>query len=377
MPETYYEILGVPRDASEREIKEAYRGLARRMHPDLCRAAGAEEGFKRVNEAYRVLSNPVERGRYDTLGDERYRNARGGSRDVPGSTGPSDLRGRPDIFDLFFSEKSWGPPGDFRPRSASDILVPVQVTLEESLLGSERVIEVPYALRCESCGGTGSTVWKVSPCPRCGGSGREGGIAGMYPAAPTSPPCRECSGRGDIPEDPCPSCDGWGANQGMRRVAIRIPPGIESGMRIRKEGLGEVGDPGIPGGNLYVEVSVLPHDRFARKGADLETIVCLSPARAVLGTAIDVEVPGGEVLRVQIHPGIRHDAVVRIAGGGVRTRDKCGDLLVRVEIDIPPKTTAGERDLYRRLLRIEEQKDGTRKRGIISKYVSKIRDAGG
>jgi molecular chaperone DnaJ len=147
-------------------------------------------------------------------------------------------------------------------------------------------------------------------------------------------------------------------------------------MRIRKEGLGEGSDTGIPKGDLYVEVMVLPHKRFARKGEDLEIPLPISPARAVLGTTADVETFDGRVLRVEIPPGVQHDGTVRVAGEGVRIRDRCGDLVVRIRITTPEKTTAGERDLYRRLIRIEEERELGRNRGLISKYLSKIRKGG-
>jgi molecular chaperone DnaJ len=159
-------------------------------------------------------------------------------------------------------------------------------------------------------------------------------------------------------------------------VTVRLPPGIDSGMRIRKEGLGKGRDPEIPEGDLYVEVMILPHGRFTRKGDDLEIPVHISPPRAALGTAVDVETLDGRLIRVEIPPGLQHDATVRVRGEGVKMRDRCGDLVVRVRIDTPEKTTAEERDLYRRLLRIEEGRERMKKRGLIARYFSKIRDAG-
>jgi molecular chaperone DnaJ len=372
MPETYYELLGVRRNASDREIKDAYRVLARQLHPDVSREAGAEERFKGVNEAYRVLSNPVERGRYDTLGHEKYRKSPPGSTDPSHPRGAGDAPPGSDIFDLFFSERSWGPAQAFRPRGCSDLLVRVPVSFEEALLGSERVIEVPSASRCTTCGGTGSRTGKAGPCPRCGGSGREEaggrGSTGNGPA-----PCRECGGRGRIPESRCTSCDGWGEIQETKRVTVRIPPGIDNGMRIRKEGLGSRED-GIPSGDLYVEVTVLPHPRFTRKGDDLETPVHLSPARAALGSVITVETVDGRSIRVEIPLGVQHEGSVRVPGEGVKARDRAGDLVLRIWIDTPEKITAEERDLYRQLVRIEERKE--EKKGVISGYLSWLKGPG-
>jgi molecular chaperone DnaJ len=376
MGETYYGILGVSKDASDREIKEAYRILARQLHPDICREPGAEDRFKRINEAYRVLSNPEERGRYDAMGHDRYRISQAGSRDFPGPQGPSEFRGFGDIFDLFFSEKAWGSGRDFHPRSVSDILVRIQITLEEALLGSEKVIEVPYASRCAPCGGTGSRTRRVNPCSRCGGSGRDSMGGSKDTLSPVSPPCDECGGKGNIPEAPCTLCGGWGATQVTRRVTVHIPPGIDSGMRIKKEGLGGSGDHEIPDGDLYVEVQVLPHPRFTRHGDDLEIAVHISPARAALGSATEVETADGRRIRVEIPPGVQHDTIIRAEGEGVKVRDRTGDLLVRIQIDTPGKTTDEERDLYQRLLKIEEKREKMQKKGLISRYVTKLRDAG-
>jgi molecular chaperone DnaJ len=375
MPETYYEILGVPGDASDREIKEAYRLLARRLHPDVCTEAGAEDRFKAVNEAYRVLSDHGERARYDALGHENYRIYREAPREHPPGGGPPGFRGFGDAFDLFFAEKAWGSSRAFRPRADSDILARVEVTLEEAVLGGERELEVPYAFPCRACGGTGSTTGKAAPCPRCGGDGREGGPLSPGTSGPGSPPCRECGGRGRIPGDPCGECQGWGTIQETRQVTVRIPPGIESGMRIRKEGLGDRGEAGIPRGDLYIEVVVLPHDRFTRKGDDLEVPLHISPARATLGTVAEVGTIRGGTVRADIPPGVQHDAVVRVRGEGVKVQDRCGDLLIRVQIDTPGGITAEEQELYRRILRIEERREGM-KGGVLSRYISRIRGAG-
>jgi molecular chaperone DnaJ len=375
VPGTYYEILGVPRDASDREIKNAYRVLARRLHPDICRESGAEERFKEINEAYRVLSDPGERGRYDALGHEMYRRSPAGFGDPSGQGGIMDFRGFGDAFDLFFSGKAWGDAASFRPRSPSDILIRMEITLEEAVLGTERVVEVPYATRCGSCRGTGSITGKVRVCPRCGGRGGEGlEAASVGFIGPGSPPCRECGGKGKIPDEPCITCGGWGATQETRRVTVHTPPGIDTGMRIRKEGLGKEVDPGIPRGDLYIEVTILPHGRFTRKGDDLEIPVHISPARAALGSVTKIGTIGGKVLRVEIPPGIQHGAPVRVKGGGVKTRERCGDLILRIWIVSPEKITAEERNLYRQLLRIEDRKEEPGKGGVISRYLSKIRD---
>jgi molecular chaperone DnaJ len=372
LPETYYEILGVPRDASEREIKEAYRHLAKKLHPDVCSEEEAGDRFRQVNEAYRVLSDQGERGRYDALGHENYYLYRAGHRgpSAPGTSPP--FPGFGDAFDRFFTEKSWGSPRAFRPKAGSDILVRVPVTLEEAVLGARKEVGVPHAFQCPACGGSGSTLGKTRPCPRCGGSGREGTVApGNFPGQGAAP-CRECGGRGRSAEAPCRQCDGWGAIQEMRRITVRIPAGIESGMRIRREGLGDRKAEGIPQGDLYIEVAVLPHDRFTRTGDDLEVPFILSPARAALGSAAEVVTIRGKPVRVDIPPGVQQGAGVRVPGEGVKTRDRCGDLVLRIRIEIPEGITAEEQDLYRRILRIEQRREGL-KTGVLDRYVSRIK----
>lgn len=375
MPESYYELLGVPGDASDHEIKEAYLLLARKLHPDICREAGAEERFKQVGEAYRVLSDHGERARYDALGHGNYLLYRAGPRDFPSSRVPPDFHGFGDAFDLFFAEKAWGSPRAFRPRGTSDILVRAEVTLGEAVLGGEKEIEVPHAIRCTACAGTGSTTGKAGPCPRCGGSGREGIAEPGRPSPPGSPPCRKCGGRGRIPEDPCGRCDGRGSLQETRLVKIRMPPGIGSGMRIRKEGLGDRVEDGIPKGDLYIEVTVLPHERFTRMGDDLEMPLHISPARAALGCTAEVMTLHGHSVPVEVPPGVQNDAALRVAGEGVKTGEGCGDLILRIRIDTPEGITAEEQDLYRRILRIEARRDGA-KSGFIERYLSKIRGRG-
>jgi molecular chaperone DnaJ len=376
MPESYYEILGVPGDASDREIKEAYRLLARKLHPDVCSEEGSGDRFREVNEAYRVLSDHGERARYDALGHENYHLYRAAPRESPPPGAPPGFHGFGDAFDLFFSEKEWGSPGAFRPKAAADILVRIQVTLEEAILGGEKEVEVPHVFRCLACGGTGSTTGKVRSCPRCGGGGREGMARVGGSIATGTPSCRECGGRGRIPEASCERCDGWGSFQETRRISVRIPPGIETGMRIRREGLGDREGAGIPRGDLYIEVTVLPHDRFTRTGDDLEIPLHLSPARAVLGTVAEIMTIRGSHVRVEIPPGVQQGASVRVRGEGVKTRDRSGDLVVRIWIDTPGGITAGEQDLYRRILRIEERKEGM-KEGFLGKYIPKFRGRGG
>lgn len=374
MTGTYYEILGVPRDAPDREIKQAYLILARRFHPDVCREEDAEGRFKRINEAYQVLSDAGERARYDAMGHDTYLRHQAESGDISGSHGPPGFPGFGDAFDLFFPEREWGPAGTFRPASTSDILVRMEITLEEAILGCEKVIEIPYVAGCASCGGTGSATGTARPCSLCGGSGIGGRDDRGDLADPGASPCRECGGKGRIPEEPCIPCGGWGVIRRARRVPVRIPPGIDSGMRIRKEGLGDGRDPGIPGGDLYIEVAILPHDRFTRRGDDLEIPLHISPARAALGSTAGIEMIDGRVIQVAIPAGVQHGAPVRVRGGGVKTREGCGDLIVRIRIDSPEKTTAAERDLYRKLLRIEEAREGLKKGGLLSRYFSRARD---
>jgi molecular chaperone DnaJ len=361
----YYDILGVPRNAGQKEITQAFRTLAKKFHPDVCKEPGAEERFKEINQAYSVLSDTDRKAQYDRMGHDTYTSASRGSYTGGGFGGrpfggfQADFSGFGDIFDTFFGG---GPFGGFQrtaqgPRSGSDLLMRIQVPLEDAVAGTDREIEVSHSEPCPACSGSGSETGKVVNCSRCGGTGQFRQMSttafGQFVRMST---CPECSGRGRIPEKQCSSCRGTGHTHAKRKIRVHIPAGIETGMRLRMEGFGEAGEYGAPSGDLFIEVAVLPHDRFTRDGDDLETGIHISPAQAVVGSVVEVETIDHRRLEVHVPPGTQHNAVIRVQGDGVKRKGGHGDLRVRVNLAVPKHLTDEERELYHHLLELEGKK---------------------
>ncbi|MCP1716184.1 molecular chaperone DnaJ [Methanocalculus alkaliphilus] len=356
--ESYYETLGVPKNASEKDIKKAYRNLARKYHPDVCKDEGAEDRFKKINEAYSILSDTEKRRQYDQLGHEAYTNASKGSYSGAGGAGygfSSDFAGFGDIFDSFFGGR--GQRGG--PQRGSDLLMRVSVSLRDAVFGIDRDIRVMHAEPCPACDGSGSANKRVKTCARCGGSGQMRSVSqslfGQFVRMTT---CTECGGRGKIPEETCTSCSGSGHTQVQRTVTVHIPAGVETGMRLKMDGYGEAGDFGAPAGDLYIEILVEPDTRFDRKGDNLETGVEVSPAQAALGSEVEIETIDSRKVSLKIPPGIQYGTALRIPGEGVRRRGRPGDLLVRVVV-VTPKSLDGDlRELYEKIREIEIGAEG-------------------
>jgi molecular chaperone DnaJ len=350
----YYDTLGVPRSADDKEIKKAYRNLARKYHPDVCKEPGAEEKFKEINEAYSVLSDDQKKAQYDNMGHETFTNASKGSYSGAGGQGSggfhTDFSGFGDIFDFF------GGGGQRRsgPQPGADLLMRIQIRLEDAVAGMDREIEVMHSEPCAACSGSGSETKRLNICPRCGGSGQmrqaTSSPFGQFVRMST---CTQCEGKGKIPEKICKECHGSGHTRVKRKVSVHIPAGIDSGMRLRMEGYGEAGDYGAANGDLFIEVYVLPHDRFIRSGDNLETTIEISPAQAVIGTTTEIETIDKRHIDLSVPAGIQFGTALKIGGEGVKRRGKHGDLLVRVRI-VTPKSVSGEqKELYQKLAELE------------------------
>jgi molecular chaperone DnaJ len=372
--EDYYDILGIPRNADEKEIKKAYRNLARKYHPDVCKEPGAEDRFKKINEAYSVLSDHQKRSQYDHMGHETFTNASKGSYTGAGGFGgggfSADFSGFGDIFDFFGG--GFGGQRSAGPQAGNDLLMKIQVTLQEAVFGVEREIELTHTEACPACNGTGSSTKKLVTCPKCGGSGQMRQMSqtpfGQFVRMST---CTECRGRGRMPEKRCPECRGTGHTQVKRKVSVHIPAGIDNGMRLRMEGYGEAGDYGAPKGDLFIEVYVKPHERFIRTGDNLETMVNISPAQAVLGTTVEIETIDSRHVELTIPAGIQYNTALKIPGEGVRKRGKPGDLLVRVKIVIPKQPTPEQREFYEKILEIEGHRPASSKKGFFDNIMGK------
>jgi molecular chaperone DnaJ len=354
----YYDILGIPRNADDKEIKKAYRNLARKYHPDVCKEPGAEEKFKEINEAYSVLSDEQKKAQYDNMGHETYTNASKGSYTGGGGFGggfSADFSGFGDIFDFF-----GGGQRRSGPQSGADLLMRIQIKLEDAVSGVDRDIEVMHTEPCVACNGSGSETKKLNTCPRCGGTGQMRQAAhsafGQFVRMTT---CSLCDGKGKIPEKICRECRGSGHSRVKRTVSVHIPAGIDNGMRLRMEGYGEAGDYGASNGDLFIEVYVQPHERFTRNGDNLETTIEISPAMAVLGTSVEIETIDKRHIDLRVPAGIQFNTALKIQGEGIKRRGKPGDLLVRVKIVTPKSLSSEQKELYQKLAELEGKSSGS------------------
>lgn len=350
--DSYYDTLGVPKNASQDEIKKAYRNLAKKYHPDVCKEPGAEEKFKTINEAYSVLSDESKRRQYDQLGHDNFTNASKGNYSGAGGAGfNADFSGFGDIFDFFTGGSGRRQSG---PRSGDDMLMRIQITLADAVFGAQREIEVMHTESCPDCDGTGSSTKKTKTCRKCNGTGQVKQIRNsIFGQMVTQSVCPDCGGRGKIPETPCKKCGGSGKTKIRRKITVNIPPGIDTGMRLRMEGYGEAGDYGAPNGDLYIEVHVVSDPKFDREGDNLVTQYEISPAQAVLGSEVEIETIDKKKVNLKIPAGIAYGTRLRISGEGVRRRGSYGSLLVRIVIGTPKKISSAERELYEKILQIE------------------------
>jgi len=367
--ESYYEILGVSTGADDAEIKKAYRELARKFHPDLCKEPGAEDKFKKINEAYSVLSDATKRAQYDRIGHSAFtagqggpfRGGRGGFEGFQG-----DFSNFGDIFDTFFGGGfGTGSRRGRGPVAGADLLLRLSVTLEEAVFGADKEIEVFHTEACATCKGSGSTTGRLRSCQRCGGTGQirqmSHMVFGQFMSVST---CGDCRGRGKVPESRCTACGGSGHARAKKEVVVHVPAGIDSGMRLRMEGYGEAGEPGAPNGDLFIEISVQPHKRFSRAGNDLETVAEISPAQAAIGSTIAVETLDKKQVDLEVPSGTQPNTILRIPDEGVKRRSGRGDLLVKVRIVVPSRLSSEEEELYAKLLEYEGKKRSGKKKGL-------------
>jgi len=367
----YYGILGVARDATPEEIKRAYRRLARELHPDVNPDAEAQERFKDVSVAYEVLSDPAKRELVDLGGDPM----------APGGGGPSGpggpfTMGFQDIMDAFFGGATTRGPRP-RTRPGSDALIRLDLDLVDMAFGVNQELTVDTAVRCSTCSGAGTAPGThPATCEVCGGRGEVQTVQRSFLGqVMTSRPCAACQGFGTVIPHPCPSCAGDGRVRSRRTLTVKVPAGVEDGMRIRLAGEGEVGPGGGPPGDLYVEVHERPHDVFTRQGDDLHCRVSLPMTAAALGTQINLKTLDGEE-QIEVKNGTQPGTVVRVRGRGVphlRGNGR-GDLHVHLEVRTPTRLDAEQEKLLRDLakLRGEERPEPMRGQGG---FFSKVRDA--
>ena len=344
----YYETLGVGRDASEQDLKSAFRRLAKEHHPDANPGdKGAEQKFKDLSEAYEALKDPQKRAAYDRFGHAAFEGGRGGGGQH--GFGPDFASSMSDIFDDLFGEfmggrGGRGRGGNGRERGA-DLRYNMEITLAEAFSGKTAQIRVPTSVACETCSGSGAKAGtKPKPCPTCGGQGKVRASQGFFTIERT---CPACHGRGEVIEDPCPTCSGAGRVMKERTLSVNIPAGVEDGTRIRLANEGEAGLRGGPTGDLYIFLSIKPHDFFQRDGADIFCKVPISMTTAALGGQIEVPTVEGEMTRVKIPEGSESGKQFRLKGKGMPVlRSKLtGDMYIQVDVETPKNLTRKQREL--------------------------------
>jgi molecular chaperone DnaJ len=366
----YYELLGVARTASEQELKSAYRRLAKDHHPDRHPGdASAEQKFKEINEAYEILKDQQKRAAYDQFGHAAFEGGRGQS----GGFGPEFANSMSDIFDDLFGEFMGGRRGS-RGRGGrergGDIRFNMEISLGEAFAGKTAQIRVPTSVGCETCKGSGTKAGsKPVSCPTCSGLGRVRASQGFFTVERT---CPACQGRGEYIKDPCGTCAGAGRVTKERTLSVNIPAGVEDGTRIRLAGEGEAGLRGGPAGDLYIFLSIKPHEFFQRDGADIFCRVPISMVTAIVGGQIEVPTVDGGRTRVRVPEGTETGKQFRLKGKGmpVLRSNVTGDMYIQVDVETPKSLTRRQRELIEEFER-ESHKETS---PATSGFFSRVRD---
>ena len=343
MPKSLYEALGVSKNASQDELKKAYRKLVREVHPD--RNPGNEERFKEVQGAYDVLSDPEKRAQYDRLGSA---NGRPGGFGAGGTTFDFSDFDLGDIFGGLFNRGGRGEAQPQRGQRGNDVEVAVRVSFEDALRGVQTTVPVQLELACHTCHGTGAAPGTApTTCPQCNGTGTVATSQGLFAL---QQPCPRCHGMGSIVETPCPTCHGSGRERRTKRFTVKIPAGVKDGTRIKLKGKGEAGYGGASAGDLYVITRVEPSSVYERRGDDLVVTVPVSYSTAALGGTVEAPTPEGAV-SLKIPSGTEDGKLLRIKGRGApRLKgDGKGDVLARVRIQVPKKVSKKQRELLEQL----------------------------
>lgn len=345
----FYETLGVSKGADDSALKSAYRKLAMKFHPD--RNPGdkeAESKFKEISEAYDTLKDAQKRAAYDRFGHAAFENGGGGGRGGAGF-GPDFTSSMSDVFEDIFGDFMGGGGGRGRERASrlrgSDLRYNLEITLEEAFAGRTVEIDVPSMVGCDTCDGSGAKPGTgMSQCGTCHGHGKVRAAQGFFTIERT---CPNCQGRGETMDQPCTDCSGQGRRQESRSLSVDVPKGIEDGTRIRLADEGEAGMRGGPPGDLYIFVSVKPHDLFQRDGADLYARVPIAMTTAALGGEFEVPTLEGARARVKVSQGTQPGQRVRLKGKGmpVLRANQTGDLYVQMDIEVPQNLNKRQKEL--------------------------------
>lgn len=374
MAADFYQTLGVSRNASDQEIKSAFRQKARKLHPDVNKAPDAKERFQEVSRAYEVLSDPNMRQRYDQFGEDGVStSAAGGAGGGPGFADFGDFGSFSDIFDTFFGGQAAGAGAGTRgrrrngPQQGDDLRLDVDVAFETAVFGGEQKIRFSHLETCGACDGSGIKKGSaMKTCTNCDGTGTVTQVVrtalGMFQQTST---CTVCGGTGEVVEEYCGSCGGRGRNQVTKQLMITVPPGVDSGSRLRVRGEGDAGVRGGPSGDLYVVLRVKNSNEWRREGVNLYSEVEVSYLDAILGRKVAVKTVDGR-LEVDVKAGTQPGDVIRIEGRGVPKLGNSkvrGDHFVTVKVKIPTRLNAAEKKLVAEL---DELSRGKGKAGSVA-----------
>ena len=349
----YYDVLGVPKGSEKDAIKKAYRTKAKELHPDRnSDNPNAEAQFKEVNEAYEVLKDAEKKAAYDRYGHAAFESGGGG----PGFGGSGDFSSAfSDVFDDLFGDFMGGGRGGRKQQSrGSDLRYNLSISLEDAFAGLQKTINVPSSVACGSCNGTGAAGGSSpTTCPTCSGLGKVRATQGFFTVERG---CPTCSGAGQIIKNPCSSCGGQGTQKKDRALSVNVPPGVETGTRIRLAGEGEPGPLGGVSGDLYIFIEVSKHKIFERDGLNLFCRVPVSMAKASLGGEVEVPTIDGGRSRVRIPAGSQSGRQMRLKGKGmpaIKTVQK-GDMFIEMAVETPVNLTARQKELLQEFEELSE-----------------------
>ncbi len=371
----YYETLGVGRQASDTEIKGAFRKLAMQYHPDRNPGDGESEvRFKEINEAYEALKDPQKRAAYDQFGHAAFDGSGAGAHHGFGNDFASSMS---DIFDDLFGEFMGGRRGRSSRTRGADLRYNMEITLEEAYHGKAAELRLPTGVTCETCSGSGAKPG-TSPvtCQMCSGHGKVRTSQGFFSIERS---CPQCQGRGEVIETPCDDCGGSGRVTHERTLSINIPPGVEDGTRIRLSGEGEAGLRAGPPGDLYIFLSVKPHEIFQRDGADLFCRVPISITRAALGGQFEVPTMDGGRSRVKVPPGTQTGKQFRLKSKGmpILRSNQLGDLYIQTVIETPVNLTRRQKELLEEFEKAAEEANNPESSGFFARVKEFLGGPGG
>ncbi len=372
----YYEVLGVAKNASQDDLKKAYRKLALKYHPDRNKGnAEAEQKFKEVSEAYSVLSDETKRAQYDQLGPDAFEQAQaGGAGGNPfsGGFGGFGGSGMEDIFDMFFGGQGarGGSSGNAGPQRGADLRFDLEITFEEAAFGVEKKISLYRDETCGHCHGSGAEPGsKVETCPDCHGTGYIRFTQNtMFGKMVNERPCSKCRGEGKIVSEPCKECRGKGTVKKNKPLTVKIPAGVDNGSRLRVAGEGEAGPKGGPSGDLYVYLYVKQHKFFDRDGTTVLCEVPINIVQATLGAEIKVPTLDGQVI-MKVPEGTQPGRVMRLKGKGIPSLrgGTRGDQLVKIKVVVPTKLTDKQKDALRAFESISKDNINPEEKSFLNK----------